>query len=67
MTSDAQAGSRILGSLRSADGTGIVRVEDRYDTSINEARTRRKAELNRPFRFARHGPCRAEMHWPWLR
>jgi uncharacterized protein YndB with AHSA1/START domain len=36
MTSDARAGTRILGSLRTADGKGIVRIEDRYDTDIAE-------------------------------
>lgn len=36
MTSNARAGIRILGSLRSADGTGIVRMEDRYDTNIDD-------------------------------
>jgi hypothetical protein len=25
---------RILGSLRSADGRGVARIEDRYDTGI---------------------------------
>lgn len=36
MTSDARPGTRILGSLRSADGTGAVRLEDRYDTGIDD-------------------------------
>ena len=37
MTSNARPGTRILGSLRSADGgNGIVRVEDRYDTDIDD-------------------------------
>jgi uncharacterized protein YndB with AHSA1/START domain len=27
---------RILGSLRSADGAGVVRMEDRYDTGIDD-------------------------------
>ena len=36
MTSNAPAGSRILGSLRSADGKGVVRIEDRYDTDIDD-------------------------------
>jgi uncharacterized protein YndB with AHSA1/START domain len=36
MTSNAGAGTRILGSLRSADGKGVVRVEDRYDTDIDD-------------------------------
>lgn len=35
MTSNAAAGPRILGSLRSADGTGVVRIEDRYHTGID--------------------------------
>lgn len=36
MTSEAQDGGRILGSLRSADGRGIVRMEDRYATDIDD-------------------------------
>jgi uncharacterized protein YndB with AHSA1/START domain len=36
MTSNARAGRRILGSLRSADGKGIVRMEDRFDTDIDD-------------------------------
>ena len=36
MTSNAQGSNRILGSLRSADGKGIVRMEDRYDTDIDD-------------------------------
>ncbi len=36
MTSNARPGARILGSLRSADGTGVVRIEDRYDTDIDD-------------------------------
>jgi uncharacterized protein YndB with AHSA1/START domain len=34
MTSNAPGAGRILGSLRSADGKGVVRTEDRYDTDI---------------------------------
>ena len=30
------AADRILGSLRSADGKGIVRIEDRFDTGIDD-------------------------------
>jgi uncharacterized protein YndB with AHSA1/START domain len=30
------AGTRILGSLRSAGGTGVVRMEDRFDTDIED-------------------------------
>jgi uncharacterized protein YndB with AHSA1/START domain len=36
MSGDARPGTRIVGSLRSADGTGVVRVEDRYDTGIDD-------------------------------
>ena len=36
MTSNASPGTRILGSLRSADGAGVVRIEDRYDTGIDD-------------------------------
>src|SRR4051794_3352639 len=36
MTSGAPTDSRIVGSLRSVDGTGIVRVEGRFDTDIHD-------------------------------
>jgi uncharacterized protein YndB with AHSA1/START domain len=36
MTSNARGGGRILGSVRSADGKGIVRMEDRFDTEIDD-------------------------------
>ena len=36
MTSNAHAGDRILGRLRSADGKGIVRMDERFDTDIDE-------------------------------
>src|ERR1700728_349412 len=36
MTGKARAGIRILGSLRSAEGNGVVRIEDRYDTDIDD-------------------------------
>ena len=36
MTSNADAGNRILGSLRSADGQGVVRMEDRFDTDVDD-------------------------------
>ena len=34
MTSNARGGTRILGSLRSEKGKGVVRMEDRFDTDI---------------------------------
>ena len=36
MTSNEPAGTRILGSLRSADGAGAVRIEDRFATGIDD-------------------------------
>ena len=36
MTNNASRGTRTLGSLRSADGAGVVRIEDRYDTDIDD-------------------------------
>jgi Activator of Hsp90 ATPase homolog 1-like protein len=36
MTSTTRAGDRILGSLRAAEGKGIVRMEDRFDTEVDE-------------------------------
>lgn len=36
MTSNAHPGARILGSLRSADGKGVVRIEDRFDAGIDD-------------------------------
>jgi uncharacterized protein YndB with AHSA1/START domain len=36
MASNARPGTPILGSLRSADGKGVIRVEDRFDTDIDD-------------------------------
>jgi uncharacterized protein YndB with AHSA1/START domain len=36
MTSDARSDHRLLGTLRSVDGKGAVRMEDRYDTDIDD-------------------------------
>ena len=36
MTSNAAAGNRIVGTLRTADGKGVVRLEDRFDTGIED-------------------------------
>jgi len=36
MTSSPRPGTRVLDSLRSADGKGVVRIEDRYDTTIDD-------------------------------
>jgi uncharacterized protein YndB with AHSA1/START domain len=49
MTSNARPGTRILGSLLSADGKGIVRMEDRFDTEIDDL----WSALTDPTRLAR--------------
>ena len=36
MTSNTDPGTRILGSLRSAQGKGIVHIEDRFETDIGD-------------------------------
>ena len=36
MTSSDRAGNRILGALRSQEGTGVVTVLDRFDTDIDD-------------------------------
>ena len=58
MTSNARPGSRILGSLRRADGTGVVRIEDRYDTDIDDL----WSALTDPGRLARwHGQVEGDL------
>jgi uncharacterized protein YndB with AHSA1/START domain len=49
MTSNADGGDRILGSLRSEDGKGVVRMEDRFDTTIDDL----WSALTTPHRLAR--------------
>lgn len=49
MTSNTSPGTRILGSLRSADGVGVARIEDRYDTDVDDL----WAALTDPRRLAR--------------
>lgn len=36
MTGTTPASTRTLGTLRTADGTGIVRLEDRFDTDADD-------------------------------
>ncbi|MGH3222319.1 MAG: SRPBCC family protein [Streptosporangiaceae bacterium] len=58
MTSNARPGTRILGSLRSADGTGVVRIEDLYDTDIDDL----WSALTDPGRLARwHGQVEGDL------
>jgi uncharacterized protein YndB with AHSA1/START domain len=49
MTSNAHGGGRILGSLRAAGDKGVVRIEDRYRTDIDDLWT----ALTDPVRLAR--------------
>jgi uncharacterized protein YndB with AHSA1/START domain len=49
MTSNARGGGRILGSLHSANGKGVVRMEDRFDTDIDDV----WSALTDPSRLAR--------------
>jgi uncharacterized protein YndB with AHSA1/START domain len=49
MTSNARPGTRILGSLRSAVGKGVVRMEDRVDTHVADV----WSALTDPSRLAR--------------
>jgi uncharacterized protein YndB with AHSA1/START domain len=49
MTSNARGSGRILGSLRSADGKGVVRMQDRFDTGIDDL----WSALTDPVRLAR--------------
>jgi uncharacterized protein YndB with AHSA1/START domain len=58
MTSNASPGTRILGSLRSADGAGVVRIEDRYDTDIDDL----WSAITDPVRLARwHGQLEGDL------
>jgi uncharacterized protein YndB with AHSA1/START domain len=49
MSSNARPGARILGSLRSADGKGVVRMEDRLDADVADV----WSALTDPSRLAR--------------
>jgi uncharacterized protein YndB with AHSA1/START domain len=58
MTGSARADNRILGSLRSAHGKGVVRIEDRYDTDIDDL----WSALTNPDRLARwHGKVEGDL------
>jgi uncharacterized protein YndB with AHSA1/START domain len=49
MTSKEPASDRLLGSLRSEEGKGVVRMEDRFDTDIDDV----WSALTEPRRLAR--------------
>ena len=58
MTGNASSSTRILGSLRSADGAGVVRIEDRYDTHIDDL----WSAITDPVRLARwHGQVEGDL------
>jgi uncharacterized protein YndB with AHSA1/START domain len=58
MTSNASSSTRILGSLRAADGAGVVRIEDRYDTDIDDL----WSAITDPDRLARwHGQVEGDL------
>src|SRR5262249_30416723 len=59
MSSSAHEDTRILGSLRSEDGKGVVRMEDRYDTDIDDL----WSALTDPGRLARwYGEVEGDLH-----
>jgi uncharacterized protein YndB with AHSA1/START domain len=49
MTGDMNGGGRILGRLRAVGGTGVVRMEDRFDTDLHDL----WSALTDPARLAR--------------
>jgi hypothetical protein len=53
MTGSEPAGNRILGTLRTQDGKGVVTVRDRFDTDIDDLWS-----AIRPFSSGRSGACR---------
>src|SRR3954447_8143511 len=58
MTGKTSGGVRILGSLGSADGLGIVRIEDRFDTDLDDV----WSALTEPERLARwYGKIEGEL------
>ncbi|HEY7429854.1 MAG TPA: SRPBCC domain-containing protein, partial [Streptosporangiaceae bacterium] len=58
MTSSTSGGGRIIGSLRSAGGAGVVRMEDRFDTGIDDL----WSALTDPARLARwHGEVAGDL------
>lgn len=59
MTTPAPGSVRVLGTLRAAGGTGIVRLEDRFDTDVDDL----WSALTDPDRLARWlGEVDGELH-----
>ena len=58
MSRNARPVTRILGALRSAGGKGVVRIEDRYDTDIDDL----WSAITDPIRLARwHGQVEGDL------
>lgn len=58
MTGHVSSDRRILGSLRAADGAGVVLIEDRYDTDIHDL----WSAITDPVRLARwHGQVEGDL------
>src|SRR5262249_38945281 len=58
MTGNTRSSTPILGSLRSADGVGVMRIEDRYDTVIEDL----WSAITDPDRHARwHGQVEGDL------
>src|SRR5690349_14537532 len=58
MTNTARVGARILGSLRSAEGMGIVRMDERFDADVDDV----WSALTDPSRLARwYGEVEGEL------
>jgi uncharacterized protein YndB with AHSA1/START domain len=49
MIGNTGGGDRVLGTLGSADGKGVIRMEDRYDTDVADL----WSALTQPDRLAR--------------
>ncbi|WP_186526220.1 SRPBCC domain-containing protein [Leekyejoonella antrihumi] len=59
MTGNEHSATRILGSLRSADGAGAVRIENRYDTTVDDLWD----ALTDPIRLGRwYGQVAGDLH-----
>lgn len=59
MSSTARGAARILGTLRSVDGTGVARMQDRFDTDIDDL----WSALTDPDRLARWlGEVEGDLH-----
>ncbi len=58
MTGEGSSETRILGGLRSEGGVGVVRIEDRYDTDIDDL----WSAITDPVRLARwHGQVEGDL------